>query len=62
MVFVFGALIEYAFVNVSVRMEKKRENKDKDGEALLAAVESDAVGWISDFIYCFITLMLNILT
>lgn len=26
MVFVFGALIEYAFVNVSVRNEKKMEN------------------------------------
>ena len=45
MVFVFAALIEYAFVNVSVRMEKKRDERNhRDGYPLLSTGgESDVV-------------------
>ena len=35
MLFVFGALLEYAFVNMSMRTEKKRVANGKEDQALL---------------------------
>jgi len=41
MLFVFGALLEYALVNISVRTEKKRTDTGRENQALLSTGDID---------------------